>query len=108
MPQLVDRDGGVHGAAARNNELVEEGAAKNALRARRCASRELGEAHTRRGGETLQAGDLISSGTLTESLPIAAGDTWIASTSTASTLDRVHVCATRDFRPIATSEPTDL
>jgi 2-oxo-3-hexenedioate decarboxylase len=62
----------------RNNALVEEGAAKNALSPALCIG-ELGEALERRGGETLQAGDLVSTGTLTMSLPIVAGDVWIAS-----------------------------
>ena len=65
----------------RNNELVEEGAAKNALKSPALCVGELGEALKRRGGETLQAGDLISTGTLTTSLPIAPGDVWIASLS---------------------------
>jgi len=65
----------------RNNEMVEEGAGKNALKSPALCVGELGEALKRRGAETLQAGDLISTGTLTTSLPIAAGDTWIASLS---------------------------
>jgi 2-oxo-3-hexenedioate decarboxylase len=65
----------------RNNELVEEGAAKNALKSPALCIAELAAALTRRGGETLQAGDIISTGTLTTSLPIAPGDTWIASLS---------------------------
>jgi 2-oxo-3-hexenedioate decarboxylase len=65
----------------RNNELVEEGAAKNALKSPALCIGELAAALTRRGGETLQAGDIISTGTLTTSLPIAPGDTWIASLS---------------------------
>jgi 2-oxo-3-hexenedioate decarboxylase len=65
----------------RNNALVEEGAAKNALKSPALCVGELDEALKRRGGETLQPGDLISTGTLTTSLPIAAGDTWIASLS---------------------------
>ena len=65
----------------RNNELVEEGAGKNALKSPALCVGELAEAMKRRGGETLQAGDLISTGTLTTSLPMAAGDTWIASLS---------------------------
>jgi 2-oxo-3-hexenedioate decarboxylase len=65
----------------KNDELVEEGAAKNALKSpARCVGA-LHEALIHRGGETLQAGDLISTGTLTTSLPIVAGDTWIASLS---------------------------
>ncbi len=63
----------------RNNELVEEGAAKNSLKSPVLCIAELGEALQRRGGETLQAGDIISTGTLTTSLPITAGDVWIAS-----------------------------
>jgi 2-keto-4-pentenoate hydratase len=65
----------------RNNELVEVGGAKNALESPVLCVGELAEALKRRGGETLQAGDLITTGTLTTSLPIAAGDTWIASLS---------------------------
>lgn len=65
----------------RNNELVEEGAGKNALKSPALCVGELAEAMKRRGGETLQAGDLISTGTLTSSMPMAAGDTWIASLS---------------------------
>jgi 2-oxo-3-hexenedioate decarboxylase len=65
----------------RNNELVEEGAAKNALKSPALCIAELAEALKRRGGETLQAGDIISTGTLTTSLPITPGDTWIASLS---------------------------
>ena len=34
---------------------------------------------TLRGGETLQAGDVITTGSLTTAMPIAAGQTWIAS-----------------------------
>ena len=65
----------------KNNEMVEEGAAKNALKSPVLCVAELAEALKRRGGETLQAGDIISTGTLTTSLPIAAGDIWIASLS---------------------------
>lgn len=65
----------------KNNELVEEGAAKNALKSPALCVGELHEALKRRGGETLKPGDLITTGTLTTSMPIAAGDTWIASLS---------------------------
>ena len=65
----------------KNNEMVEEGAAKNALKSPALCVGELGEALKRRGGETLQAGDIISTGTLTTSLPMTAGDVWIASLS---------------------------
>ena len=65
----------------RNNAMVEEGAAQNAFESPVLCVAELGEALRRRGGETLQAGDVISTGTLTTSLPIAAGEVWIASLS---------------------------
>lgn len=65
----------------RNNQLVEEGAAENVLESPALCVGELLEALKRRGGDTLQAGDIISTGTLTTSLPITAGDTWIASLS---------------------------
>jgi 2-oxo-3-hexenedioate decarboxylase len=65
----------------KNNEMVEEGAAKNALKSPALCVGELSEALKRRGGETLQAGDLISTGTLTTSLPMTVGDVWIASLS---------------------------
>jgi 2-oxo-3-hexenedioate decarboxylase len=62
----------------KNGELVEEGAGKNALKSPALCVGELGEALKRRGA-ALQAGDIITTGTLTTSLPIAAGETWIAS-----------------------------
>jgi 2-keto-4-pentenoate hydratase len=65
----------------RNNQLVAEGAGSNALKSPALCVGELAEAMKRRGGETLQAGDLITTGTLTTSMAIAAGDTWIASLS---------------------------
>lgn len=65
----------------RNNELVEEGAAANVLEGPALCVGELAEAMKRRGGETLRAGDVISTGGLTAALPMTAGDTWIASLS---------------------------
>jgi 2-oxo-3-hexenedioate decarboxylase len=65
----------------KNNEMVEQGAAANALKSPALCAGELLEALKRRGGETLQAGDLISTGTLTTPLPMTAGDVWIASLS---------------------------
>ena len=65
----------------RNNELVAEGAGKNVLKSPALCVGELAEAMKRRGAETLQPGDLITTGSLTVAMPIAAGDTWIASLS---------------------------
>jgi len=81
IPQLVTDLAEFTVRLLRNNELVEEGAAKNALKSPALCIGELAGALARRGGETLQAGDIISTGTLTTSLPIAPGDTWIASLS---------------------------
>ena len=61
----------------KNGEVVEEGSGKNSLRSPALCLAELAAAITRRpGAEPLEAGELISSGTLTNSLPIAAGETW--------------------------------
>jgi len=63
----------------RNGQLVEEGAGKNVLENPALCVGELNEAMRRRTGAPLQAGDVISTGALTKSLPVTAGDTWIAS-----------------------------
>jgi len=65
----------------KNNEMVEEGEARNALQSPALCVAELAEALRRRGGETLQPGDLVTTGTLTTALLIASDDTWIASLS---------------------------
>jgi 2-keto-4-pentenoate hydratase len=65
----------------KDGQLVEEGAGKNALKSPLLCVGELASAMVKRGGETLQAGDIISTGTLTASIPMAPGETWIASLS---------------------------
>jgi 2-oxo-3-hexenedioate decarboxylase len=63
----------------RNNKLVEEGSGKNALRSPVLAVAELASAMARRSeNAVLKPGDLISTGTLTTSQPIEAGQTWMA------------------------------
>jgi 2-oxo-3-hexenedioate decarboxylase len=63
----------------KNGELVEEGSGKNSLRSPALCLGELGAAIARRSGaEALAAGELISSGTLTTSRPIAPGEQWSA------------------------------
>ena len=63
----------------RDGELVEEGSGRNSLRSPALCLGELSAALSRRAGtEPLGAGDLVSSGTLTESRPISAGETWTA------------------------------
>jgi len=63
----------------RNGEPAEQGGGRNSLRSPALCLAELATAISRRAGaEPLAAGDLISSGTLTESRLIAPGETWSA------------------------------
>ena len=62
-----------------NGEVVEKGAGKNSLRSPALCLGELAGAISRRApDEPLSAGELISSGTLTDSRLIAAGESWTA------------------------------
>jgi 2-oxo-3-hexenedioate decarboxylase len=64
---------------SRDGQVVAEGSGRNSLRSPALCLGELASALSRRAGaEPLAAGDLVSSGTLTESQPIAAGQTWSA------------------------------
>lgn len=64
----------------KNGELVEEGSGRSSLRSPALCLGELAAGLARRpGAEPLAAGELISSGTLTASQPIAPGDVWSAS-----------------------------
>lgn len=64
---------------ARNSEVVAEGGGKNSLRSPAACHAELATAiGACAGAKPLAAGALISSGTLTESQPMAAGETWTA------------------------------
>ena len=61
----------------KDGELVEEGSGKNSLRSPALCLGELTAGIARQpGAEPLGAGELISSGTLTTSQPIAPGETW--------------------------------
>ena len=63
---------------SKNGELVEEGAGRNSLRSPALCLGELASGVAAQpGAEPLQAGDLVSSGTLTAAHPIADGETWI-------------------------------
>jgi 2-oxo-3-hexenedioate decarboxylase len=63
----------------RDGQLVEEGSGRNALRSPALCLGELASAMSRsRTASPLAAGDLVSSGTLTQSTPIAPGETWSA------------------------------
>jgi 2-keto-4-pentenoate hydratase len=61
----------------KNGELVEEGFGRNALRSPALCVGELASAlATQPGQEPLHAGELVSTGTLTNAQPIAAGEQW--------------------------------
>jgi len=86
MPALVDQLAQFKVRLLRNGEVVEEGGGRNSLRSPALCLGELAAAISRRTpDDPLSAGELVSSGTLTESRPIAAGETW---TATVNGLDR--------------------
>jgi 2-keto-4-pentenoate hydratase len=63
----------------KNGEVVDEGSGKNSLRSPALCLAELASAIARQpDAEPLNAGELVSSGTLTESQPLRAGETWTA------------------------------
>jgi 2-oxo-3-hexenedioate decarboxylase len=79
IPTLVDELSRFKVKLLRNGELVEEGAGRNCLRSPALSLGELASAVSRQpGDDSLAVGELISSGTLTESRLIAAGETWTA------------------------------
>ena len=77
IPVLVDRLPRFAARLLKDGELAEEGSGRNSLRSPALCLAELAAAISRQAGaEPLDAGELISSGTLTTSLPIAPGETW--------------------------------
>lgn len=79
IPALADALAKFRVTLSRDGEVVAEGAGKNALRSPALCVGELASALARApGAEPLAAGDRVSSGTLTESQPLAAGETWTA------------------------------
>jgi 2-oxo-3-hexenedioate decarboxylase len=77
IPQLVDALPQIKIALRKNGELVAEGSGKNSLRSPALCLAELASALARQSsGESLAAGSLVSSGTLTESQPLGANETW--------------------------------
>jgi len=64
---------------SKDGQLLEEGSGRNSLRSPALCLGELASAMAKRDGtEPLAAGDLVSSGTLTESTPIQPGGVWTA------------------------------
>jgi 2-oxo-3-hexenedioate decarboxylase len=78
-PALADALAAFKLQLLRNGESVEQGSGRNSLRNPALCVAELASAIARRAGaDPLAAGELISSGTLTESRLIAPGETWSA------------------------------
>lgn len=80
IPALVDALPAFALRLSKNGELVQEGSGKNVLKSPALCLAELSVAMARQGGvERLAAGDLISTGSLTDPQFIHAGETWSAS-----------------------------
>jgi 2-keto-4-pentenoate hydratase len=77
IPELLDQLPGFKLKLSKGGELIEEGSGKNSLRSPALCLAELASAILRQSGaEPVSAGELISTGTLTNAQPIAAGQTW--------------------------------
>lgn len=88
IPELVERLPVFKVRLRKNGEVVAEGSGKNSLRSPALAVGELAAALSRQAGATpLGAGELVSSGTLTESQFIAPGETWTAAVDSLSLPD---------------------
>lgn len=79
IPALVEALASFKVFLSRADAVVAEGAGRNSLRSPALCLAELAAARMRQPGQApLAAGDLISSGTLTESQAIASGERWSA------------------------------
>jgi 2-oxo-3-hexenedioate decarboxylase len=79
IPTLVDQLARFKVRLLKDGQLVEEGSGRNSLRSPALCLGELASAIARRAdAEPLASGELISSGTLTDSHSIASGETWAA------------------------------
>jgi 2-oxo-3-hexenedioate decarboxylase len=77
IPDLVEKLSRFTVRLSRDGDVVAEGSGKNSLRSPALCLAELEAATARQRGATRPgAGDLVSSGTLTESQPIAGGQNW--------------------------------
>ncbi len=66
---------------SKDGKAVAEGSGRNSLRSPALCVAELASAMAKQETVPLAAGDLISSGTLTDSMPFGAGETWMAEVS---------------------------
>lgn len=79
IPALVEQLAQFKVRLAKDGEMVAEGSGRNSLRSPALCLGELASAIAgRTGEEPLAAGELVSSGSLTEAPPIAPGQTWTA------------------------------
>jgi len=79
IPALADALSTFNVRLLRNGGTVEEGSGRNVLRSPALCLAELATAAANQpGAHPLRAGEIISTGTLTTSRPIAAGETWRA------------------------------
>ena len=77
IPELIDRLASFRVRVSKNVEFVEEGSGRNSLRSPALCLAELAAALARQpGGSPLDAGDLVSTGTLTAGHPVARCETW--------------------------------
>jgi 2-keto-4-pentenoate hydratase len=77
IPALVDQLASFSVRLSKDGSLVEEGFGRNSLKSPALCVAELTSAIAARpGAEPLQAGELISTGTLTAAQPIALGECW--------------------------------
>ena len=82
IPTLVEQLAKFTVTLAKDGQTVAEGAGRNSLRSPALCLAELGSAIARQpAAAPLAAGELVSSGTLTESQPIAPGQNWVATLS---------------------------
>jgi 2-keto-4-pentenoate hydratase len=80
IPDLVEQLPTFKVRLSKDGQLVEQGSGRNSLRSPALCLAELASAMAKQdGAEPLGAGDLVSSGTLTESTPIQPGATWTVS-----------------------------
>jgi 2-oxo-3-hexenedioate decarboxylase len=79
IPALVDQLPRFKVRLMRDGELAAEGSGRNSLRSPALCLGEMASAIARQpGAEPLAVGELVSSGTLTDSQPITPGETWTA------------------------------
>ena len=77
VPFLLDQLSGLNLKVFKDGQFVDQGSGRNALRSPALCLAELANAIVRRfPDEPLDAGEIISSGTLTSGHPASPGDTW--------------------------------